>query len=229
MYETIVESWKNLQSFREMAELIGRSIDLHYTLSLSLSLSTSSTTPPLSVLVRREGKRLLAPVQRGERKRRGGRRIGWNRWIALSLLSLSFIDQRSAPPPLFKPSKHGTTPLGADAAKGSLFLSAFLFYFSLSLFLCLFRATSLANRRLILASMHRSTSRTFPLPILSVSSYILYICIYTSSSHVSTLLLENKKILSFSFRHLGKENIVAWRVEKSWNERIFLFRELTDT
>lgn len=37
MYETIVESWRNLQSFREMAELIGRSIDLHYTLSLSLS------------------------------------------------------------------------------------------------------------------------------------------------------------------------------------------------
>lgn len=42
-YETIVESWrKNLQSFREMAGLIGRSIDLHYgSLLFSLSL------PPL--------------------------------------------------------------------------------------------------------------------------------------------------------------------------------------
>lgn len=225
MYETIVESWRNLQSFREMAGLIGRSIDLHYTLSLSLSLSTSSTTPPLSVLVRREGKRLLAPVQRGERKRRGGRRIGWNRWIALSLLSLSFIDQRSAPPPLFKPSKHGTTPLGADAAKGSLFLSAFLFYFSLSFplpFSRHFVGKSTLDSR-IDAPLEPSLFLSYPfLPIF-------YIYVYTSSSHVSTLLLENKKILSFSFRHLGKENIVAWRVEKSWNERIFLFRELTDT
>lgn len=202
---------------------------IYITRSLSLSLSTSSTTPPLSVLVRREGKRLLAPVQRGERKRRGGRRIGWNRWIALSLLSLSFIDQRSAPPPLFKPSKHGTTPLGADAAKGSLFLSAFLFYFSLSFplpFSRHFVGKSTLDSR-IDAPIHLSNlPSSYPIRFLL---YSIYIYVYTSSSHVSTLLLENKKILSFSFRHLGKENIVAWRVEKSWNERIFLFRELTDT
>lgn len=149
--------------------LLARSIDLHY--EPLLSLSSSSTAPLLSALVHREGKRLLAPFQRGRKKD--------------SMESLS-IDERTngARSSIFPPfSERGTTPLGA---KGSHLDRDTL----LSLSVCLFRATSLANRRLILASMHRSTSRTslFHDPFLPI--------LYTPSSRVSTLfvhLLEKKK------------------------------------
>lgn len=216
MYETIVESWRNLQSFREMAELIGRSIDLHYTLSLSLSFHflQQLLLYPCSSAVKGRGCWLRSKEGKGRGEAEEGL-DGIDESLSLSFLFLSSTKGARL-------LHFSNLPNTARRPWEPMLLKDLSFYppscsISLSLFLCLFRATSLANRRLILASMHRSTSRTFPLPILSVSSYILYIYIYvyTSSSHVSTLLLENKKILSFSFRHLGKENIVAWRVEKS--------------
>lgn len=111
-YETIVESWrKNLQSFREMAGLIGRSIDLHYG-SLLFSLFLLFLDSP-SVLVRREGKRLLALVQRGGKEEEERKEEGFDGIDE----SLSFLFL-SSPPPFFLPfQKHGTTPLGADAPK----------------------------------------------------------------------------------------------------------------
>lgn len=170
-----------------MAGLIGRSIDLHYGLAFSLFRFLDST-PPLSVLVRREGKRLLAPVQRGERKRRGGRRIRWNRWIAL--LSLSFIDERSA---LFLPFRTFQTrhdALGSRYPPLSLFIHLFV------LFLSLFFSAFFAPLRWQIDAWfsHRCTSPTF-----LFLSYPFLPILYTPSSHVSTLLLENKNLVVFPF------------------------------
>lgn len=209
MYETIVESWRNLQSFREMAGLIGRSIDLHYTLSL-FPLPRQLLLYPCSSAVKGRGCWLRSKEGKGRGEAEEGL-DGIDESLSLSFLFLSSTKGARL-------LHFSNLPNTARRPWEPMLLKDLSFHppscsISLSLFLCLFRATSLANRRLILASMHLSNlPSSYPIRFLL---YSIYMYVYTSSSHVSTLLLENKKILSFSFRHLGKENIVAWRVEKS--------------
>lgn len=194
-----------------MAGLIGRSIDLHYGLAFSLFRFLDST-PPLSVLVRREGKRLLAPVQRGERKRRGGRRIRWNRWIAL--LSLSFIDERSA---LFLPFRTFQTrhdALGSRYPPLSLFIHLFVLFLSLSFSLPFSRhfvgKSTLDSR--IDAPLERSSSY----PIRFFLSYI-HLALTFPRSYWKI------KILSFFLSAFRRENIARRGVTSmdGWNEQIF--------
>lgn len=187
MYETIVESWRNLQSFREMAGLIGRSIDLHYTLSLSLSFHflQQLLLYPCSSAVKGRGCWLRSKEGKGRGEAEEGL-DGIDESLSLSFLFLSSTKGARL-------LHFSNLPNTARRPWEPMLLKDLSFYppscsISLSLFLCLFRATSLANRRLILASMHRSTSRTFPLPILSVSSYILYICIYIEFSRFHALI-----------------------------------------
>lgn len=153
-----------------MAGLIGRSIDLHYGLAFSLFrfLDNSSfirARPPW-----REEAAGSGPKRGKEEERRKK-----DSMESMNRSPFSFFHRRKerAFPPfsnLPNTARRPWEPMLKDTLL-SLSSSTSLFYFSLSLFLCLFRATSLANRRLILASMHLSN---VPLPILSVSSYPIY-------------------------------------------------------
>lgn len=161
-----------MQSFRARWPGLLAEALIYITGSLSLSFvsSTQLLLYPCSSAVKGRGCWLRSKEGKG----RGEAEEGFD-GIDESLSFLFLSSTKGARfSSLFEPSKHGTTPLGADA-KGypplSLSLYPPLCSISLSLFLCLFRAISLANRRLILASMHLSN---VPLPILSVSSYPIY-------------------------------------------------------
>lgn len=173
MYETIVESWRNLQSFREMAGLIGRSIDLHYTLSL-FPLPRQLLLYPCSSAVKGRGCWLRSKEGKGRGEAEEGL-DGIDESLSLSFLFLSSTKGARL-------LHFSNLPNTARRPWEPMLLKDLSFHppsCSISLSLPLpFSRHFLANRRLILASMHRSTSRTFPLPILSVSSYILYICMY---------------------------------------------------
>lgn len=172
MYETIVESWRNLQSFREMAGLIGRSIDLHYTLSLSLSFHflQQLLLYPCSSAVKGRGCWLRSKEGKGRGEAEEGL-DGIDESLSLSFLFLSSTKGARL-------LHFSNLPNTARRPWEPMLLKDLSFHppscsISLSLFLCLFRATSLANRRLILASMHLSNlPSSYPIRFFLYSIYM---------------------------------------------------------
>lgn len=169
MYETIVESWRNLQSFREMAGLIGRSIDLHYTLSL-FPLPRQLLLYPCSSAVKGRGCWLRSKEGKGRGEAEEGL-DGIDESLSLSFLFLSSTKGARL-------LHFSNLPNTARRPWEPMLLKDLSFYppscsISLSLFLCLFRATSLANRRLILASMHLSNlPSSYPIRFFLYSIYM---------------------------------------------------------
>lgn len=169
VYETIVESWRNLQSFREMAGLIGRSIDLHYTLSL-FPLPRQLLLYPCSSAVKGRGCWLRSKEGKGRGEAEEGL-DGIDESLSLSFLFLSSTKGARL-------LHFSNLPNTARRPWEPMLLKDLSFYppscsISLSLFLCLFRATSLANRRLILASMHLSNlPSSYPIRFFLYSIYM---------------------------------------------------------
>lgn len=169
VYETIVESWRNLQSFREMAGLIGRSIDLHYTLSL-FPLPRQLLLYPCSSAVKGRGCWLRSKEGKGRGEAEEGL-DGIDESLSLSFLFLSSTKGAHL-------LHFSNLPNTARRPWEPMLLKDLSFYppscsISLSLFLCLFRATSLANRRLILASMHLSNlPSSYPIRFFLYSIYM---------------------------------------------------------
>lgn len=169
MYETIVESWRNLQSFREMAGLIGRSIDLHYTLSL-FPLPRQLLLYPCSSAVKGRGCWLRSKEGKGRGEAEEGL-DGIDESLSLSFLFLSSTKGARL-------LHFSNLPNTARRPWEPMLLKDLSFHppscsISLSLFLCLFRATSLANRRLILASIHLSNlPSSYPIRFFLYSIYM---------------------------------------------------------
>lgn len=124
-YETIVESWRNLQSFRARWPGLLAEALIYITDSLSLSFvsSTQLLLYPCSSAVKGRGCWLRSKEGKG----RGEAEEGFD-GIDESLSFLFLSSTKGARfSSLFEPSKHGTTPLGADA-KGYPPLSLFLLF-----------------------------------------------------------------------------------------------------
>lgn len=159
------------------------------SLSLSFVSSTQLLLYPCSSAVKGRGCWLRSKEGKG----RGEAEEGFD-GIDESLSFLFLSSTKGARfSSLFEPSKHGTTPLGADA-KGYPPLSLFIHLFVL--FLSLFFSAFFAPLRWQIDAWfsHRCTSRTF-----LFLSYPFLPILYTPSSHVSTLLLENKNLVVFPF------------------------------
>lgn len=181
--------------------LLARSIDLHY--EPLLSLSSSSTAPLLSALVHREGKRLLAPFQRGRKKD--------------SMESLS-IDERTngAPPPFFLPFQNAARrpwelkdPIWIAILPSSLSLSAFF---------------APLRWQIDAWFSHRCTDLPLERPSSTIRFFLFYthrVLEFPPSSFIYWRKRKKNLALSLSFRHLGK-----YRRSEEWSE-YFIFRKLT--
>lgn len=225
-YETIVESWrKNLQSFREMAGLIGRSIDLHYgSLLFSLSSSSSSTAPPCSSAVKGRGCWLWS--KEGERKRRRGRkkdsmesmnRSPFSFFHRLLHFSSLFRNTERRPwEPMLPRIPHDRIAIPSSL---SLFIRLLLLFLSLSLSLPFSRhfvgKSTLDSR--IDAPLERSSS--------TIRFFLAYVHRVLTFPR-SPFLLENKNLVFF-LSPFRKENIAKPGELRRAN--FYFFRELTDT
>lgn len=188
MYETIVESWRNLQSFREMAGLIGRSIDLHYTLSLSLSFHflQQLLLYPCSSAVKGRGCWLRSKEGKGRGEAEEGL-DGIDESLSLSFLFLSSTKGARL-------LHFSNLPNTARRPWEPMLLKDLSFHppscsISLSLFLCLFRATSWQidawfSHRCTDPPLEPSLFLSYPFPPI----FYIYVCIYIEFSRFYALI-----------------------------------------
>lgn len=185
MYETIVESWRNLQSFREMAGLIGRSIDLHYTLSL-FPLPRQLLLYPCSSAVKGRGCWLRSKEGKGRGEAEEGL-DGIDESLSLSFLFLSSTKGARL-------LHFSNLPNTARRPWEPMLLKDLSFYppscsISLSLFLCLFRATSWQidawfSHRCTDPPLEPSLFLSYPFPPI----FYIYVCIYIEFSRFHALI-----------------------------------------